>query len=114
MRRPRSQNPQLVQFADPLEERAAPDGMQQTRAHVLELAGSGGAAAPAERLGVELERTAWSTERVLLVGEYARREQVQEPVLARVGRIRVVQPRGCLEDDVVLAAAAHEVGELLD
>src|SRR5487761_91070 len=80
---------------------------------MLELARPCGAAVPAERLGVELECTTRRAQRLLLVGEDARCEQVQESMLPRVGRIRVMQPRRRLEDDVGLAAAAHERRQLL-
>ncbi len=78
-----------------------------------QLAGAGSAAVPAERLGVELECSALRAQRVLLVGEDARCEQVEEPMLARVGPIRVMQPRRRLEDDAALAAAAHERRQFL-
>ena len=66
------------------------------------------------RIGVELERARLRAQRVLLVAEHRSSEQVEEPVLARLGRIGVVQPGRRLEDDAALAAAAHERGELLD
>src|SRR5581483_4326340 len=109
-----SQDPQFVQLADRLEERAAADGMEERRAHAGELRRAGFAAPPAEGLLVELERAARRAQRVFLVAERARRQQVEEAVLPRLRRVCMVEARGRLEEDALRAAAAHERGHLLD
>src|SRR5207237_3630400 len=100
-------------LADGQEQRAAPAGVQEPRAHAYELVPACCASVPAERIAVELERPAGSAERVLLVAEDARGEEVEEAMLARVRAIRMVQAGGRLEEDAVLATAACERRTLL-
>src|SRR6185437_17132229 len=70
--------------------------------------------APPEGVGVQRKRRGALAQRLLLVAEDRRREEIEEPVLAPGGRVRVVQPCRRLEDDAAVAAAADELGELLD
>ena len=70
--------------------------------------------APPERGGVECEGARPLAQRVLLVAEHRRREEVEEAVLAGLRRVCVVEPGRRLEDEPARAAAADEVGELLD
>src|SRR5437763_14956462 len=97
MRRNRSQDPERVQLADRLEGRAAADRMEKLLAHARELVRAGGAAVPAEGVGVERNRARSSSKRVLLVAEHAAREQVEDAVLPGVWRIGVMQPGRRLE-----------------
>jgi hypothetical protein len=53
---PGQRNPELLELADRLEERAAADRVEQRVADVGDLRGSRDTVAPAERLCVELER----------------------------------------------------------
>src|SRR5437763_14562101 len=113
MRRNRSQDPERVQLADRLEERAAADRMEKMLAYARELVRACGAAVPAEGIGVERKRARSSSKRVLLVAEHGGREQVEEAVLPGLCRIGVMQPGRRLEAHAALAAAPHECGQIL-
>src|SRR5690348_2833456 len=112
-RRRSSQDPQLLELLDGLEERARPDRVEQRAADVGKPGGRRLAVAPAEGDGVERERRRPLAQRLLLVAEDRRCEDVEVAVLAALRRIRVVEARRGLEDEPARAAAANEVRELL-
>src|SRR5439155_10048184 len=113
-RRRRSNDPERAQLADRLEERAAADRPEQRATRLRDHARSRTASTPAKGIRVELERSGRRSERFLLLAEDHCGEQVEEPVLAGRRRIRVVQPRRRLEDELAFAATADEMRELVD
>src|SRR5262249_20799874 len=112
--RSRSQDPELLQLSDRLEERARADRVAERRARLRAARGGRFALAPAERADAELERAPRRAQRLLLAPEDRGGEQVQEAVLAVRRRIRVMQPRRRLEDEPAAAAPAHERCDLVD
>src|SRR5262245_46483706 len=70
--------------------------------------------APPKRRGVERECGRLLAQRLLLVAEDRGREEVEETVLSRIGRVRVMEAGRRLEDDTQLPALSQELGEFID
>src|SRR5205823_2070456 len=105
-----SEDPQRAQLGDGLGERARADRVEQLAPNLRAPLRVRDASDSSERLGVEGD-LARRQDR-FLVAEDARREQVQEAVLA-AGRQRVVQAGRRLEELAAGAALAYELRDLL-
>ena len=104
-----SQDPQLLELLERLEERARPDRVEKRAADVGEPGRRRLLVAPAERALVQRECGRLLAQRLLLVAEDRGRKDVEEAMLAGSGRVSVVKAGRRLEDEPARAAAADEL-----